>query len=221
MLGCLGALGCWLLAFGAAACSHWVTTTEELPAGSCASRAAASGGHCRRGTIDYAAWGGATVTGDARELGGNGGYRWRGFEVALDERRVHRGTDPVDPNGYHSLAGAFDLRLSPTWLVPSVHRYVDVGVLGGFELGAIDFSGVVRGRGSAFWGANLELALPDTPVLGLDFEGNGVPAIHVGIRQTSYVQEWLTATTLEIGLTWRWGTPVDLYTYRYYRMSLD
>jgi len=217
----LEAFRCGLLSFGAAACSHWVTTTDEVPVGSCAALAAASGGHCRRGTIDYAAWGGATATGDTRELGGNGGYRWHGFEVALDERRVHRATDPIDPNGYHSLAGTIDIRLSPTWLVPSVHRYVDVGLLGGFELGAIDFLGVVRGRGSAFWGANVEVALPDIPALGLNYEGHGVPAIHVGIRQTNYVQEWVTATTFEIGLAWRWGTPVEYHSYRYYRMSLD
>jgi hypothetical protein len=60
-----------------------------------------------RGTIDYAAWGGATATGDTRELGGNGGYRRRAFEVALDKRRVHRATDPVDPHGYHSVASTF------------------------------------------------------------------------------------------------------------------
>lgn len=217
----LEALRCALLSFSAAACSHWVTTTEELPVGSCAARAAASGGRCQRGSIDYSAWGGATATGDPRELGGNGGFRWRAFEVGLDERRVHRVTVPVDPHGYHSLAGTAGLRLSATSLSPSVHRYVDLGLIGGFELGAIDLSGVVRGRGGAYWGATAELTLPDIPALGLAYEGDGVPAIHLGIRRTSYVQDWTTATTFELGFTWRWGTPVDYYTYSYYRMSLD
>ena len=40
----LEAFGCWLLAFGAAACSHWVTTTEEVPVGSCAATVQAESG---------------------------------------------------------------------------------------------------------------------------------------------------------------------------------
>jgi hypothetical protein len=68
----------------------------------------------------------------------------------------------------------------------------------------------VRGRFDGFVGAAIEVYPPDFEALR--YFDNGIPGLRVGVQHTWYVEEWNSDTTLEFGLVWRWGTPVDLLT---------
>jgi hypothetical protein len=189
---------------GCGAGYHRVLTTDEMPAGTCAQVTLAAGESCTPSARDYSV--GATVSsprGYAHDVGGALWYRWPLFDVALDERSMRR-----DTRSYHSLAGGVGTHLRPLILWPDANRYVDVVVDLGFELGAVD-EARLQGRGDGYIGAALDLFSPDVgPFRYLD---TGVPGVRLGIRYTSFVEGWASDTSLEVGLIWRWGVPIDLH----------
>jgi hypothetical protein len=179
--------------------------TEEMAAGTCPRATLAVGESCTPSARDYSV--GATVgspSGHASQLGGTAWFRWPLFDVALDERRLHRGD-----SSYYSLAGGIGTHLRPMIAWPEVNRYVDALFDLGFDLGAIKKDSHVEGRGDAYLALALDLYLPDVgPLRYLD---TGVPGLRLGVRYTAYVQGWASDTTFEVGVIWRWGEPIDLY----------
>lgn len=210
-------------ALGLAACGAGMTRTRtELDAnGECEARVQAEGGTCTRDNVDHAISG--AVTRSDGDLGGNVQARWRFAYAELDERLVHR---DVESRGYVSVAAGGGLQLSALALAPgdtieAVRRYVDAGGLIGVEMGAIKFDTVARLRADWYYGAWLELALPD---LGPSryAPSPGVPGLRVTVRRTDYAHDWTTADSASIGLVWRWGRAIDIHTSRpYTRLMWD
>jgi len=179
--------------------------TDEMPPGTCARTKLVAGESCIRSAHDYSV--GVTVSsphGHASQVGAAAWVRWPMFHAALDERRVRRGDA-----SYHSLAGSVGTQLRPMLFWPRLQRYVDPGINGGFDLGAIKQNSHLEGRGGAYVAAVLDLYAPD--VGPLRYLETGVPGVRIGARYTAYVLGWRAETTFEIGLIWRWGDPVDLY----------
>lgn len=211
-------------ALGLTACgSRMTTTTTELPAnGECQARVQAEGGTCTRAIVDHAVSGAVTRSGEG-DLGGNAQLRWRFAYAELDERLVHR---DFDSHGYPSLTAGGGLEITALGLVPvqamtTVRRYVDAGGLIGVEMGAIKFDTVARLRADWYYGAWLELTLPDLGPLRY-VPSPGVPGLRVTVRHTDYAQEWTTVNTVSIGLVWRWGDAIDIHTSRpYTRLMWD
>jgi hypothetical protein len=182
-----------------------VLTVEEVPAGTCPRQTLEPGESCSTSARDYSA--GVTVGsphGNASQLGGTAWFRWPLFDVAIDERRVRKAA-----NEYHSLAGAIGTHLRPLIFWPHIHRYVDVVVNLGFDLGVIKRDSHVEGRGDGYVGVALDLYAPDAGPFR--YLCSGVPGIRIGARYTAYVLGWESETTFELGLIWRWGVPVDLH----------
>lgn len=200
-----------------AGCSHWVTGTSELEPGGCAEVRLEPGDTCTQHYRDRAVTGSVTLPADDRAgAGGRAAFRWLAFEAALDVRGVTRA---IEPRKYPSIAGGVGLHVSVMQFFPAAFRHVDFGAIGGFELGLIKFTSVVRGRGDAYYGGYAEVALPD--LANLRYFDRGVPGLRFGVRRTAYVQGWQRATTFELGLVWRWGRRYDLHRYKYYRLMLD
>jgi hypothetical protein len=180
-------------------------TTEELPAGTCAKTKLEPGESCTASATDYSA--GATIGmphAHASDVSGTAWFRWPLFDVALDERVLRRGM-----LAYHSIAGGVGTHLRPMLFWPEVQRYVDPVFDLGFDLGAIKKDSHVEGRGDGYLEGAIDLYAPDFgPFRYLE---TGVPGIRVGVRYLGYVQGWESETTFEVGLIWRWGTPIDLY----------
>ena len=200
-------------------------TTTELPAnGECQVRVQSEGGTCARDIVDHAVSGAVTRSGAGEgDLGGNAQIRWRFAYADLDERLVHR---EVEARGYLSFAAGGGLQITALGLVPgqtmaTVRRYVDAGGLIGVEMGAIKFDPVARLRADWYYGAWVELAVPDLGLLRY-VPSPGVPGVRVTVRRTDYSQEWTTVNSVSIGLVWRWGRAIDIHTSRpYTRMMWD
>lgn len=200
-------------------------THTELPAnGECQAQVQAEGGTCTRGIVDHAVSAAVTRSGDGNgDLGGNAQMRWRFAYAEIDERVVHR---DLDRHGYLSFAAGGGLEITALGLVPgktmtAVRRYVDAGGLIGVEMGAIKFDTVARLRADWYYGAWLELALPDLGPLRY-VPSPGVPGVRLTVRRTDYAHEWQTVNTVSIGLVWRWGRAIDIHTSRpYTRLMWD
>jgi hypothetical protein len=211
---------------GLAACGSGMTQTlTELPAnGECQARVQSEGGTCTRGIVDHAVSGALTrsAEGDG-DLGGNAQIRWRFAYADIDERLVHRA---IEERGYLSLAAGGGLQISVLGFVPgptmsAVRRYVDVGGLIGVEMGAIKFDTIAKLRADWYYGAWVELEVPDLGPLRY-VPSPGVPGVRVTVRRTDYAQEWTTANTVSIGLVWRWGRAIDVHASNpYTRMMRD
>jgi hypothetical protein len=190
-------------------------TTDEMPAGTCPRDKLLEGESCTRDAHEYAL--GATVgvpRANTSDITGTAWFRWPLFQTGLDFRQVRKGT--LD---HPSLAGMIGTQLRPMILWPHINRYVDVLANVGFELGFIREDSHFAGRGDAYVGGAIDLFAPDFgPFKYLD---NGVPGLRVGIRYTAFVQGWDSDTTLELGLLWRWGNPIDLYRHWVYKRTGD
>lgn len=223
----LGKLATLTLAtVGLTACGSRMTRTRtELSAnGECQARVQSEGGTCTRGIVDHAVSGAVTRSGEGDgDLGGNAQIRWRFAYADIDERLVHR---DIEPRGYLSLAAGGGLQITALGFVPgrtmtTVRRYVDAGGLIGVEMGVIKFDTVAKLRADWYYGAWVELALPDLGPWRY-VPSPGVPGVRVTVRRTDYAQEWTTADSVSIGLVWRWGRAIDVHTSRpYTRMMWD
>jgi hypothetical protein len=180
-----------------------VRVVEEEPAGYCKRIKLAPGEYCEPGARDFSA--GATVHAQSSDdIGGTAWFRWPLFDVSLDERQLQRG----DGSLHHSIAGGVGTHLRPLAFWPHIQRYVDVVINGGFELGFLKESRF-RGRGDAYVGGALDLFVPD--IGGMSYLRTGIPGVRIGARYTAFVEGWNSETTVELGLIWRWGVPIDLY----------
>ena len=204
-----------------AACSHWVSTTHELKPGECAAEQAQSGGTCSEGVIETAVVATATAPRDSRLSHGVMIYgRHRLLDFGLDVGSVRRETTPPVSTRYLTVGGDVGIHVPlMAFCAPNLARYIELAPTAGLDLGLINFSGEVRPRGDGWYGGFVELTAPDFGPF--KFTEHGVPGLHLGIRRVAYVQEWSSATVLDIGFVWRWGEPIELHTYKYYRMSLD
>jgi len=212
-------------ALGLTACGSRMTRdTTELPAnGECQAQVKSQGGTCTRRIVDQAISGAVTRSGDGHgDLGGNAQILWRFAYAGIDEHVVRR---ELDPRGYLSVAAGGGLQITALGLVPgktmtTVRRYVDAGGLIGLEMGPIKFDTVARLRADWYYGAWLELTLPDLDPLRY-LPSPGVPGLRVTVRRTDYAHEWKTMDSVSIGLVWRWGRAIDVHTSSPYRRLMS
>jgi hypothetical protein len=204
-----------------AACSHWVKGSDELKPGECAAARAQSGGTCTEGSIESAVIATATVPADHGSAAGATIYgRYRLVDFGLDVHGLRRLTAPPDPSSYLTVGGDLGVHLPlVAFSAPKLARYFEVAPAVGADLGLINFSGEIRPRADAWFGGYVEITAPDFGPF--QYTEHGVPGLHVGLRRVAYVQGWEAATVVDVGLVWRWGEPIEIHSYEYYKMSLD
>jgi hypothetical protein len=191
-----------------------VLVTEERPAGTCAETQLKPKESCEASVRDYSIGGSLLAP---QEGGGDMGAFafYRGpisdellTDVLVDTRSLGRAGDS---SRHRSAAIGTSIHFRPLLVYwPQLFRYLDINTSAGGHLGATKVHSRVRGRFDGFVGAAIEVYPPDFEALR--YFDNGIPGLRVGVQHTWYVEEWNSDTTLEFGLVWRWGTPVDLLT---------
>jgi len=201
-----------LLVLAAAGClphgGRYTQVETELPVGECATFRATAGGTCERIVRDRHATASVGLPLGEAEPSIGTAYQYRAFAIGLDWRRLRR---EMDPFKYDTLAAGAALYVGTLGSFDRLVRYVDVGPLIGGELGILKFGQTGwRGRADWFWGGFVDVHAPDLGPIA--YLANGVPGLRIELRRTDFAREWSSATTLTIGLVWRWGREYELHT---------